>query len=73
VLFVPFLPSLCRLSFLCLVPSFNYTWYLDPSSYAFTESCEGDGYHSTLSTDSHLPNLPSILPSKSSTTQLLLL
>jgi hypothetical protein len=26
-----FLPVVCRLSFLCLVPSFNCTWHLDPS------------------------------------------
>jgi hypothetical protein len=46
----PSLPSLCRLSFLCLVPSFNCTWYLDPFPHAFTESCEATGCHNTTST-----------------------
>jgi hypothetical protein len=30
--FYSYLPIMCRLSFLCLVPSFNCTWYLDPST-----------------------------------------
>ena len=66
-------PSLCKLSFLCLVPSFNCTWYLDPSYYAFTKSYEVSSCHSTISTGSHLSNLSSIFHSKSLTTHLLLL
>jgi hypothetical protein len=59
------LSSMCRPSFLCLVPSFNCTWYLDPFPHAFTESCEATGFHNTISTGFHSPNLPSILQSKS--------
>jgi hypothetical protein len=68
-----FSPSLCRLSFLCLVPSFNCTWYLDPFPTIFTESYEADGCHSTTSTDSHSLILPSSLPSMFSVAQLLVL
>jgi len=28
-------PTICRLCFLCLVPSFNCTWYLDPFCFCF--------------------------------------
>jgi hypothetical protein len=43
-------PTVFRLYFLCLVPSFNCTWYLDPSSFALTDGCEVAGFHSTVST-----------------------
>jgi hypothetical protein len=64
-------PPLCRLSFVCLVPSFNYTWYLDHFLHAFIESYEATGCHSTTPVGSHSLILPSTPHSESSIAQLL--